>query len=61
MSDYQQGYRDGAQWRNEMHADLRDFAHWLLELDEPGSEERRTVTLTQIINKARSALRNGAI
>jgi hypothetical protein len=38
---------------------LREFAEWLVSLDEvegPGAEARRTVTLTQIIQKARAAL-----
>ena len=30
--------------------------HWLRSLDDPGNEERRTVTLTQIINRACEAL-----
>lgn len=39
--------------------DLRDLAEWLVSLDDvegPGAEARRTVTLTQIINRAREAL-----
>ena len=39
---------------------LVDLAEWLVSLDDvdgPGAEARRTVTLTQIINRARAALR----
>lgn len=35
---------------------LYDLAEWLVALDEPGSQERRTVTMAQIINRARAAL-----
>lgn len=35
---------------------LEGFAHWLVALDEPGNEDRRTVTLTRIIDRARKAL-----
>jgi hypothetical protein len=38
---------------------LTDFARWLVSLDDvtgPGAEERRTVNLNQIINRARAAL-----
>jgi len=38
---------------------LRELADWLVSLDDvegPGAEARRTVTLTQIINRAREAL-----
>lgn len=35
---------------------LEGFAHWLIGLDEPGNDERRTVSLNQIIAKARGAL-----
>lgn len=38
-------------------AALEGFAHWLIDLDEPGNEGRRIVTLTQIIQRARKALR----
>lgn len=34
----------------------KSFAQWLVALDEPDSTERRTVTLTQIIDQARSVL-----
>lgn len=42
-------------------ADLRSFASWLVSLDDdnpdsPGRQERRTVTLSQIIDRARVAL-----
>lgn len=42
-------------------ADLRAFASWLVSLDDdnpdsPGRQERRTVTLSQIIDRARVAL-----
>lgn len=46
--------------RDELRAEverLRDFATWLTRLDEPdGIEERRTVTLAKIIDRARVAL-----
>lgn len=38
---------------------LVELAEWLVSLDDvdgPGSDARRTVTLTQIINRARAAL-----
>lgn len=35
---------------------LRQFAEFLLALDEPGSEARRTITLNQLIGMARDAL-----
>lgn len=42
------------------HSHLRELAIWLLTLDDPigtpGGEERRRVTLTQIIERARAAL-----
>lgn len=34
----------------------RDFVEWLVSLDEPGSEERRSVTLNRIIERGREAL-----
>lgn len=33
-----------------------EVCEWLVALDEPGNEERRTVTLTRIIRRATSAL-----
>lgn len=42
-----------------LHRPLEDFAKWIVRLDDvtgPGSEERRTVTLTSIIRKAKEAL-----
>ena len=40
---------------------LSDLAEWLVALDDPedviGREDRRTVTLTKIIERARDALR----
>jgi hypothetical protein len=41
---------------------LVDLAEWLVALDDvegPGAEERRTVTLNQIITRARIALEEG--
>lgn len=35
---------------------LRTFVEWVVDLDRPGNEERRTVTLTQIIRLAGQAL-----
>jgi hypothetical protein len=35
---------------------LRSLAQWLVALDEPEATERRTVTMTQIIEQAREAL-----
>jgi hypothetical protein len=38
---------------------LDEMARWLISLDDvdgPGAQARRTVTLTQIINRARLAL-----
>jgi hypothetical protein len=35
---------------------LRELAKWLVSLDEPGSADRQTVTLNQIITRAREAL-----
>lgn len=39
-----------------------EFCRWLLTLDDPanpiGIQERRTVTLTRIIDRARAALRD---
>lgn len=35
---------------------LRSLAQWLVAMDEPDSSQRRTVTLTQIIDEARAAL-----
>lgn len=44
-------------------ARLRGFFDWLLTLDDPedsiGREERRSVTLTKIIDRARAALSEG--
>jgi len=34
----------------------RALAQWLVALDEPGASERRTITLTQVIEQARAAL-----
>jgi hypothetical protein len=44
---------------------LRELAEWLVSLDDddsdsPGRCDRRTVTLTQIIDRARNALQGGA-
>lgn len=36
---------------------LTYFATWLVSLDEPGSGERKTITLNKIIEKAREALK----
>lgn len=41
-----------AQTADPLHA----LATWLVALDEPGNQERATVTMTQIINRARAAL-----
>lgn len=43
------------------HSRLIDLAEWLVSLDDddpasPGRKDRQTVTLTQIINRARAAL-----
>ena len=50
----------GADVCREAHAEverLRALAIWLTRLDQPdGIEERRTVTLTKIIDRARQAL-----
>jgi DNA-binding XRE family transcriptional regulator len=35
---------------------LRELAEWLVKLDDPGSEERREVTLTQIVSAAAAAI-----
>lgn len=35
---------------------LRRFAEWVADLDRIGNEERRTITLTKIINEANRAL-----
>jgi hypothetical protein len=35
---------------------LRVLAEWLIKLDDPGNENRRTVTLTQIISRAAAAI-----
>lgn len=35
---------------------LREFARWLVMLDNPGSTARRAVTLNAIIDQARTAL-----
>lgn len=41
-------------------SELREFAQWLVSMDDPedvhGREQRRAVTLTAIIDRARSAL-----
>ncbi len=34
----------------------KSFAQWIVALDEPDAIERRTVTMTQIIEAARAAL-----
>lgn len=34
----------------------RELIEWLVSLDEPGSEDRKTVTLNQIIEKAKATL-----
>lgn len=34
---------------------LEKFVDWLTSLDEPGNVERQTITLTEIINRAREA------
>jgi len=34
----------------------RSFVAWIVALDEPGATERRTITMTKIIEAARSAL-----
>jgi hypothetical protein len=39
-----------------MNETARDFVQWLVSLDEPGSEERRSVTLNRIIERGREAL-----
>lgn len=36
---------------------LRQFADWIVDLDRPGNEERRTITMTKIIKAAEQALR----
>ncbi|MBD3004804.1 hypothetical protein [Streptomyces sp. 5-10] len=55
----------GPDWRAAPHEGPRqygallDFARWVISLDDvegPGAEERRTVTLTKIIQRAREAL-----
>lgn len=33
-----------------------EFLRWLVALDEPGNQDRRSVTLSQIIDRARKAL-----
>lgn len=35
---------------------LREFADWVLRLDDPGNEDRCTVNLTQIITLAAAAV-----
>lgn len=41
---------------------LRDLAVWLVSLDEPDSSaERRAITLTQIIDRARRALADTSV
>jgi hypothetical protein len=42
---------------------LADFARWIVALDDvdgPGADERRTITLNRIIERARQALANPA-
>lgn len=34
---------------------LRALADWLISLDDPGNEDRRTTTMTEIIRRARQA------
>lgn len=51
-------YKRGDFWRDRL-APLEDFARWIVCLDDqegPGFEARRTVTMAQIIGKAREAL-----
>lgn len=48
-----------ARWRqreNERLLRCKSLAQWLVALDEPDAAERRTVTLTQIIEQAKAAL-----
>lgn len=35
---------------------LRSFAEWIVAMDEPGAVERRTLTMTKIIEAAKEAL-----
>ena len=35
---------------------LDEFARWIVDLDIPGNEERRTITMTKIIARAEAAL-----
>lgn len=39
--------------------DCKSLAQWLVAMDEPDSSQRRTVTLTEIIEAARAALSTG--
>lgn len=38
---------------------LRELVDWLVSMDEPGNKDRRTVTLNQIIERARAARGKG--
>lgn len=46
------------QWQRDR---LKEFAEWIVSMDDddpnsPGRKDRQTVTLTQIINRAKEAL-----
>jgi hypothetical protein len=41
----------------EQHEALADFADWIVSLDDVGAQERQSITLTKIIERARQALR----
>jgi hypothetical protein len=45
-----------AEGRDEESQTLRGLATWLVSLDEPGSVDRRTITLAEIIHQAELAL-----
>lgn len=40
----------------ERSDELQAFVEWLIRLDEPGNKERQAITLTKIIENARTAL-----
>lgn len=48
--------RTDVPWLVEQVRQRDEVLHWLISMDEPESEARRTVTLTEIIRRARVAL-----